>query len=68
MKVKCPQCRYEYGFLEAVKDKDLHDIIRMQTDFAPQSKLVMEYAERFDTTRPVKAAKLLRILLEVREM
>lgn len=68
MKLKCPQCGFEYGWLDAVKDADLLAIIRMQADFSPYSKLVFEYAELFGTTRPIKAAKLLRVLTEIREM
>ncbi len=68
MKLKCPQCGFEYGWLDAVRDDDLKAIIQMQGDFAPHSKLVFEYAGLFGTTRPIKAAKLLRVLTEVREI
>ncbi len=68
MKLKCPQCGFEYGWLDGVRDADLLDIIRMQADFAPHSRLVFEYAELFGATRPIKAAKLLRVLTEVREI
>ncbi len=64
MKLKCPRCSYEYDFREAAKNQDLIAIIKMQADFAPHSRLVFEYAELFETTRPIKAAKLLRILSE----
>ncbi|TAN59824.1 hypothetical protein EPN18_09720 [bacterium] len=66
MKFKCPKCGDEYGYAEAVKDDDLTAIIKMQADFAPHSKLVFEYVELFGATRPIKAAKLLRLLLDVR--
>lgn len=68
MKAKCPRCRFEYGYTEAVVDRDLLEIIRMQADFSPHARLVFEYAELFDATRPVKAKKLLRVLTEIREM
>lgn len=68
MKLKCPKCRYEYDFRDATNNEDLIAVIKMQADFAPHSKLVFEYAELFETTRPIKAARLLRILSEVREM
>lgn len=68
MNLKCPKCLYEFDPRDATKNQDIIAVIRMQADFAPQSKLVFEYAELFETTRPVKEAKLLRILSEVREM
>ncbi|WKZ32947.1 MAG: hypothetical protein QY316_00645 [Thermodesulfobacteriota bacterium] len=67
-KLKCPRCIYEYDVREATKDKDLIAIIEMQADFAPHSRLVFEYSELFQTTRPLKPAKLLRILTEVRDI
>ncbi|MBI5588744.1 MAG: hypothetical protein HY889_10340 [Deltaproteobacteria bacterium] len=66
--LKCPKCLYVFDPREVTKNQDIVAIIRMQADFAPQGKLVFEYAELFETTRPVKEAKLLRILSEVREM
>lgn len=68
MKIKCPKCSYEYDFREACRDGDLLEIIRMQADFGGHSRLFFEYAELFGTTRPIKAAKLRRILSEVREV
>lgn len=65
MNIKCPKCRYEHSLRDAMREANLVEIIRMQADFAPYSRLVFEYAEMFDTTRPIKAAKLLRILQEV---
>lgn len=65
MNIRCPKCRYEHSLRDAMKEANLVEIIRMQADFAPHSRLVFEYAEMFDTTRPIKAAKLLRILQEV---
>lgn len=68
MKLRCPRCSHEYDLCEAAKDQALLEIIRMQADFAPHSKLVFEYAELFGTTRPIKAAKLLRVLMEALEI
>lgn len=68
MKIKCPKCRAEYDVLEAAKEEDLREIIRMQGDFGAQSAIVLEYCEKFETTRPVKVKKLLRILREVRDI
>lgn len=65
MNIRCPKCRYEHSLRDAMREANLVEIIRMQADFAPHSRLVFEYAEMFDTTRPIKAAKLLRILQEV---
>lgn len=65
MKLKCPKCLYEYDPREATKDQAMLQVIMMQPEFAPHHKLVFEYAELFGATRPVKAAKLLRILTEV---
>lgn len=65
MKLKCPKCLYEYDPRAATKDQAMLQVIQMQPEFAQHSKLVFEYAELFDTIRPVKAAKLLRILTEV---
>lgn len=68
MNATCPRCGHKYGFLDAVRDRDLMEVIRMQADFAPHSRLVFEYAELFGCARPMKAVKLLRILTEVREV
>ena len=65
MNIRCPKCRYEHSLRDAMREASLVEIIQMQADFAPHSRLVFEYAEMFDTTRPIKAAKLLRILQEV---
>ena len=65
MNIRCPKCRYEHSLRDAMREASLVEIIKMQADFAPHSRLVFEYAEMFDTTRPIKAAKLLRVLLEV---
>ena len=65
MNIRCPKCRYEHDLRVAMREANLVEIVKMQADFAPHSRLVFEYAEMFDTTRPVKAAKLLRILQEV---
>ncbi len=65
--VRCPGCNLEYDIREATRDDALIAIIRMQGDFAAHSRLVFEYAELFGATRPIKAAKLLRILGEVRD-
>lgn len=64
MNIRCPKCRYEHSLRDAMREANLVEIIKMQADFAPHSRLVFEYAEMFDTTRPIKAAKLLRILQE----
>lgn len=66
--LKCPRCLYEYDVRDAAKDKDLIEIIRMTPEFGVHHKLVWEYAELFETTRPPKWKKLLRILSEVREI
>ncbi len=66
--LKCPKCLYEYDVRDASKDRDLVEIIRMMPDFGTHHKLVWEYAELFETTRPMKWKKLLRILSEVREI
>ena len=68
MNLKCPKCRYPYSFKEAINDEALTDVIRLSADFAPHARLVWEYAELFDTTRPIKALKLLRVLSEVRDV
>lgn len=68
MNLKCPKCTYEFDYRQATKDQALLQIIRMQGEFIPHSRLVFEYAELFETTKPVKALKLLRILSEVLEM
>lgn len=68
MKLKYPHCRFPYDLREAGKDEALTEIIRMQPDFGPHAALIFEYAELFDTTRPIKAAKLLRIFKELREI
>lgn len=68
MKLRCPKCLYEYDFREASKDAALLAVIRMQADFGPHARLAFEYTELFNTTRPVKAARLLRVLSEVRDI
>jgi len=68
MNLRCPQCRYEFDVRQATKDAALIEVIKMQSDFAPHSRLVFEYSELFWTTRGLKAAKLLRILTEVRDI
>lgn len=68
MKVRCPLCRNEYDIREATKELAVIEVIKMQADFGQHGRLVFEYAELFDTTRPLKVAKLLRILMEVREI
>jgi hypothetical protein len=68
MKVKCPSCRYEYNIKDATREEDLLAILKMRDDFVPHAKLVFEYAELFVTTRPIKAAKLLRILTEIKSI
>lgn len=65
---KCPRCSFQADIRETFKDKDLVEIIRMMPDFGAHHKLVWEYAELFDTTRPMKWKKMLRILSEVREI
>lgn len=68
MNLKCPKCFYEFDVRQATKDAALIEVIKMQADFAPHSKLIFEYSELFWTTRGLKAAKLLRILSEVRDI
>lgn len=68
MNLTCPRCGSQFDYREAFKDATLITIIRMQPEFGPHASLVFEYAELFDTTRPIKAAKLLRVLTEVREL
>lgn len=68
MNLKCPKCTYEFDFRQATKDQATLQIIRIYPEFVPYNKLVFEYAELFETTKPVKPLKLLRILSEVLEM
>jgi len=68
MNLTCPACGSQFDYREAFKDATLIQVIRMQPEFGPHSALVFEYAELFDTTRPIKAAKLLRVLTEVRDL
>ena len=68
MNLKCPKCLHEYDVRQATKDAALIEVIKMQADFTPHSRLVFEYSELFWTTRGLKAAKLLRILTEVRDI
>lgn len=68
MNLTCPRCGSQFDYREAFKDATLITIIRMQPEFGPHASLVFEYAELFDTTRPIKAAKLLRVLTEVRDL
>jgi hypothetical protein len=68
MKVNCPRCRSPYDYRELVKDGALMEIIQMQPDFGHNAKLVLEYAALFDSTRPINALKLKRILGEIREL
>lgn len=68
LKLKCPRCLFEYDYREAARDQAIMQIIRTVPDFAPHSSLVLEYLELFQTTRPLKPAKLLRILTEVRDI
>jgi len=69
MKLTCPACGSQFDYREAFKDATLIQVIRMQPEFGPHSALVFEYAELFDTTRgTIKAAKLLRVLTEVRDL
>jgi len=49
MNIKCPKCRYEHDLRVAMREANLVEIIKMQADFAPHSRLVFEYAEMFDT-------------------
>ena len=65
MNIRCPKCRYEHDLRVAMREANLVEIIQMVGDFAPHSRLVFEYAEMFDTVKPIKAAKLLRILQDV---
>lgn len=67
-KVRCPKCRYEYDLREAAKEQALVEVIKMQAEFGAYSRLVFEYAELFNATRPMKAAKLLRVLTEIKEV
>ena len=65
MKIKCPKCRHEYPLREATREEALLEILKMRDVFAPHSKLVFEYVDLFDTVRPIKAAKMLRLLKEI---
>ncbi len=66
MKVKCPKCRQEYDLKATIREEDLFAILQMRDVFVPNSALVFEYADLFDTVRPIKAAKLLRLLTELK--
>jgi hypothetical protein len=61
MQVKCPQCRYPYDFREACRERDLLEIIGMSASFGKHGRLVSEYVALFDTTRPIKAAKMQKL-------
>ncbi len=66
--IKCVRCGFPQDIRDASKNQHLIEIIQMQAVFAPHSRLVFEYAELFDTTRPIKPAKLCRVLSEIREI
>lgn len=66
--LKCPKCLYEYDYRQAAKDKAIVQMLGMMPEFAPHSGLVLEYLELFETTRPLKPAKLLRIMTEMRDI
>lgn len=65
MNIKCPKCRYEHDLKTAMREANLVEIIKMVGDFAPHHGLIFEYVSMFDTVKPIKDAKLLRILQEV---
>lgn len=66
--VKCVRCGFPQDIRDASKNQSLIEIIQMQVVFAPHSRLVFEYAELFDTTRPIKPAKLCRVLSELKDI
>lgn len=68
MNLKCPKCLHEYDYRQAAKDKAVVQMLGMIPEFAPHNALVLEYLELFETTRPLKTAKLLRIMTEVRDI
>jgi len=65
MNLRCPKCRYEHSLRDALREGNLEEIIKMIGDFAPHHSLVFEYVAMFDTVKPIKDAKLLRLLREV---
>ena len=68
MKVHCPKCGEEYSFTEVCKDRDLLAAMTLLPEFMPHSKLVLEYVALFGAVRPIKAAKLLRLLRELHDV
>lgn len=68
MNLRCPKCLHEYDYRQATKDKAVVQMLGMMPEFAPHSGLVLEYLELFETTRPLKPAKLLRIMTEMRDI
>lgn len=68
MNLKCPKCLHEYDYRQAAKDKAVVQMLGIIPEFAPHNGLVLEYLELFETTRPLKAAKLLRLLTEMRDI
>lgn len=68
MNFKCPRCSFEADVRDVFRDRDLVEIIRMVPEFGVHHKLVWEYAELFDTTKPMKWKKMLRLLSEIREI
>ena len=65
MNIKCPKCRYEHSLRDAMREGNLEEVIKMMGDFAPHHALVFEYVKMFDTVKPIKDAKLLRLLKEI---
>lgn len=68
MKLKCPKCLFEYDHRQATKDEAVVQMLEIIPVFVPHSGLMLEYLELFATIRPFKTAKLLRIMIEMRDM
>lgn len=63
--LKCPNCSREFDYRAATRDQATIQILKTMPEFAQHGRLVLEYVELFETTRPLKPAKLLRILSEL---
>lgn len=67
--MKCPYCRNDIDLAKTVLDADLRAILDLLPDFAPHSRLVLEYVGLFGVAPlAMKTGKLLRLLREIREV
>ena len=65
---RCPKCGATYDYMEMIRDGDVRALLEASHRLGSDSRLVFEYTDLFEVSRPLSHKKRLRLVKEIEEL